>query len=188
MSHRHTQMAASHSSKGRLSLFFLDAPRDRCLTSNLMPLRSLKFSAIKSHDLKGDHFKNADIHLYTVTRSALLNGQRHAQTKLGLAFSDTTPGMTPTGMRAEGIWSRGAETSDGTTSETMSKRQKKTRALCEQRHRGETAGAQTGVVLVLPGAEGTSVHALNSHHDPVRWMTICRVTCSRSPPSVSGTA
>ncbi|ELK12704.1 hypothetical protein PAL_GLEAN10003967 [Pteropus alecto] len=135
-----------------------------------MPLRSLKFNAIKSHDLKGDHFKNADIHLYTVTRSALLNGQRHAQTKLGLAFSDTTPGVTPTGMRAEGMWSRGAETSDGTTSETMSKWQKKTRALCEQRHRGETAGAQTGVVLVLPGAEGPSAHALNSHHDPVRWM------------------
>lgn len=82
--------------------------------------------------------------------------------------------MTPTGMRAEGIWSRGAEMSDGTKSETMSKWQKKKRrALCEQRHWGETAGAQTGVVLVLPTAEGTSVRALNSHHDPARWMTIC---------------
>lgn len=152
VSHRHTQMAASDSSKGRFNLSFLDAPRDRCLTSNLMPLQSLKFSAIKSHDLKADQFKNANIHLYTVTQSALLNGQRHAQTNLHLAFSDTIPGKTPIGMRAEGIWSRGAEMSDRTKSETMSKWQKKKRrALCEQRHRGKAAGAQTSCLGAARG-------------------------------------
>lgn len=90
----------SNPSKGRLSLLFLDAPRDRCLTSNLVPPQSLKFNAIKSHDLKGNHSKSANIQLYTVTQSAFPNRDTHKHNSV-FAFSDMT-----SGMRAEGIWSR----------------------------------------------------------------------------------
>lgn len=74
----------SNPSKGRLSLFFLAIPRDRCLTSNLVPPQSLKFNAIKSHDLKGNHSKSADIQLYTVTQSAFPNRETHTNTTRSL--------------------------------------------------------------------------------------------------------
>lgn len=47
------------------------------------------------------------IYNYTNTISTLHDGQRHAETKLGLAFSDLISGMIPIGMREEGIWNRG---------------------------------------------------------------------------------
>lgn len=97
---------ASNPSKGRLSLFFLDAPRDRCLPSNLMPPQNLKFNTIESHDLKGNHSKSADIQLYTVNIISIPQQRDTHKHNWIFAFSDMISSMIPTGMRAEGIWSR----------------------------------------------------------------------------------
>lgn len=65
---------------------------------------------IKSHHLKDNPPK-----LVTTPKSVDTHRQKHnqhppteTQTELGLAFSDMTSGTIPIGMRAEGIWSRGA--------------------------------------------------------------------------------